>query len=40
MADGMDETDYYHGRVGRATAAQEQYAADRGHGTDPAEDPA
>jgi NADH-quinone oxidoreductase subunit I len=40
MADGMDETDYYKGRVGRATPAQEQYAADRGRGAAPAEDPA
>ena len=37
MADGMDETDYYHGRVGRATAAQERYAAD--HAAARAEDP-
>jgi NADH-quinone oxidoreductase subunit I len=40
MADGMDETDYYHGRVGRATPAQEQYAAEHGRGTAPVEDPA
>jgi NADH-quinone oxidoreductase subunit I len=38
MVEGMDETDYYHGRVGQATAAQEQYAADLA--TARAEDPA
>jgi NADH-quinone oxidoreductase subunit I len=29
MAEGMDEQDYYKGRVSRATPAQEQYAAAR-----------
>ena len=29
MVEGMDEQDYYKGKVSRATAAQEQYAAER-----------
>ncbi|HEX4697821.1 MAG TPA: NADH-quinone oxidoreductase subunit NuoI [Actinomycetes bacterium] len=40
MVEGMDETDYYLGRVGQATAAQEEYAADRDGAAARAEDPA
>jgi len=40
MVEGMDETDYYHGRVDQATAAQEKYAVDRDRAAARAEDPA